>query len=215
MPKTIIYEPMTTITNVLIAIIALYYARELTAIYFHQLLNVQYHWIWTFRILALGAFLGAISHGIGPYLSPVLQDLVWKFTTYSIGIMSYFMVLTMLHHLFDYPVVLRWRWILIALIIIYLTIVTINDNFINVIRFYVPLMVIVVIGLFYTWLTVNADGTDMIILGILISFIAAGVQQSRIVLHEHMNYNDIAHFIQIVAMWYFYRGSLILKDNVL
>jgi len=148
MPKTIIYEPMTTITDVLIAIIALYYARELTAIYLHQLLNVQYHWIWTFRMLALGAFLGAISHGIGPYLSPVLQDSVWKFTTYSIGIMSYFMVLTMLHHLFDYPVVLRWRWILIALIIIYLTIVTINDNFINVIRFYVPLMVIVVIGLF-------------------------------------------------------------------
>ena len=215
MPKTIIYEPMTTITDVLIAIIALYYARELTAIYLHQLLNVQYHWIWTFRMLALGAFLGAISHGIGPYLSPVLQDLVWKFTTYSIGIMSYFMVLTMLHHLFDYPVVLRWRWILIALIIIYLTIVTINDNFINVIRFYVPLMVIVVIGLLYTWLTVNADGTDMIILGILISFIAAGVQHSRIVLQENMNYNDIAHFIQIVAMWYFYRGSLILKDNVL
>ena len=215
MPKTIIYEPMTTITDVLIAIIALYYSRELTAIYLHQLLNVQYHWIWTFRMLALGAFLGAISHGIGPYLSPVLQDSVWKFTTYSIGIMSYFMVLTMLHHLFDYPVVLRLRWILIALIIIYLAIVTINDNFINVIRFYVPLLVIVVFGLLYTWLTVSADGTNIIILGILISFIAASVQQSRIVFHEHLNYNDIAHFIQMVAMWCFYRGSLVLKDSVL
>jgi len=129
--------------------------------------------------------------------------------------MSYFMVLTMLHHLFDYPVVLRLRWILIALIIIYLAVVTINDNFINVIRFYVPLMVMVVLGLLYTWLTLNADGTSMIILGILISFIAAGVQQSGIVLHEHMNYNDIAHFIQMVAMWCFYRGSLVLKDSVL
>ena len=215
MPKTIIYEPMTTITDILIAIVALYYSRELTVLYLHQLLNVQYHWIWTFRMLSLGALLGAISHGIGPHFSPTLRDLVWKFTTYSIGIMSYFMVLTMLHNLFDYPVVLRWRWILIALIIIYLTIVTINDNFINVIRFYVPLMIIVVIGLLYTLLTVNAEGTNMIILGILISFIAAGVQQSRIVLHEHMNYNDIAHFIQMVAMWCFYRGSLVLKDNVL
>ena len=215
MPKTIIYEPMTTITDVLIAIIALYYSRELTAIYLHQLLNVQYHWIWTFRMLALGAFLGAISHGIGPYLSPLIRDSIWKFTTYCIGIMSYFMVLTMLHHLFDYPVVLRLRWILIALIVIYLTIVTINDNFINVIRFYVPLMVIVVFGLLYTWLTVSADGTNIIILGILISFIAASVQQSRIVFHEHLNYNDIAHFIQMVAMWCFYRGSLVLKDSVL
>jgi hypothetical protein len=215
MPKTIIYEPMTTITDVLIAIIALYYSRELTAIYLHQLLNVQYHWIWTFRMLALGAFLGAISHGIGPYLSPLIRDSIWKFTTYCIGIMSYFMVLTMLHHLFDYPVVLRLRWILIALIIIYLAIVTINDNFINVIRFYVPLLVIVVFGLLYTWLTVSADGTNIIILGILISFIAASVQQSRIVFHEHLNYNDIAHFIQMVAMWCFYRGSLVLKDSVL
>ena len=181
----------------------------------HQLLNVQYHWIWTFRMLSLGALLGAISHGIGPYFNPVVGDLVWKFTTYSIGIMSYFMVLTMLHHLFDYPVVLRLRWILIALIIIYLAIVTINDNFINVIRFYVPLLVIVVFGLLYTWLTVSADGTNIIILGILISFIAASVQQSRIVFHEHLNYNDIAHFIQMVAMWCFYRGSLVLKDSVL
>ena len=215
MPKTIIYEPMTTITDILIAIIALYYSRELTAIYLHQLLNVQYHLIWTFRMLSFGALLGAISHGIGPYFHPIVGDLVWKFTTYSIGIMSYFMVLTMLHHLFDYPVVLRLRWILIALIIIYLAVVTINDNFINVIRFYVPLMVMVVLGLLYTWLTGNADGTSMIILGILISFIAAGVQQSGIVLHEHMNYNDIAHFIQMVAMWCFYRGSLVLKDSVL
>jgi hypothetical protein len=215
MTKMIIYEPMTTITDVLIAIIALYYSRELTAIYLHQLLNVQYHWIWTFRMLALGAFLGAISHGIGPYLSPLIRDSIWKFTTYCIGIMSYFMVLTMLHHLFDYPVVLRLRWILIALIIIYLAIVTINDNFINVIRFYVPLLVIVVFGLLYTWLTVSADGTNIIILGILISFIAASVQQSRIVFHEHLNYNDIAHFIQMVAMWCFYRGSLVLKDSVL
>jgi hypothetical protein len=71
------------------------------------------------------------------------------------------------------------------------------------------------LGLLYAWLTGNADGTSMIILGILISFIAAGVQQSGIVLHEHMNYNDIAHFIQMVAMWCFYRGSLVLKDSVL
>ena len=71
MAKTIIYEPMTTITDIIIAIFALYYSRELTALYLHQFLNVQYHWIWTFRMLALGALLGAISHGIGPYLSPI------------------------------------------------------------------------------------------------------------------------------------------------
>ena len=180
MAKTILYEPMTTITDVVIAVFALYYSKELTTIYLTQLLNVQYHWIWTFRMLALGALLGAISHGIGPHFSPALRDLVWKFTTYSIGIMSYFMVLTMLHHLFEYQIVLRLRWVLVALIIIYIAVVTINDDFINVIRFYVPLMILVIAGLLYTWLTINSDGTNMIILGILFTFIGAGVQQSGI-----------------------------------
>ena len=215
MAKTILYEPMTTITDVVIAVFALYYSKELTTIYLTQLLNVQYHWIWTFRMLALGALLGAISHGIGPHFSPALRDLVWKFTTYSIGIMSYFMVLTMLHHLFEYQIVLRLRWVLVALIIIYIAVVSINDDFINVIRFYVPLMILVIAGLLYTWLTINSDGTNMIILGILFTFIGAGVQQSGILLHEHMNHNDIAHFIQMVAMWCFYQGSLVLKDSVL
>ena len=55
----------------------------------------------------------------------------------------------------------------------------------------------------------------MIILGIIISFVAAGVQQSGIALHEHMNYNDIAHFVQMVAMWCFYQGSIVLQDGII
>ena len=55
----------------------------------------------------------------------------------------------------------------------------------------------------------------MIISGIFISFIAGGVQQSGILLHKHMNYNDITHFIQMFAIWYFYRGSLVLKDAII
>ena len=86
MIKTIIYEPMTTITDLIIAFIAFYYSRELTSIYINQLLNVQYYWIWTFRMLAFGALLGALSHGIGPYCSETIANLIWKFTTFSIGV---------------------------------------------------------------------------------------------------------------------------------
>jgi hypothetical protein len=113
MVKTIIYEPMTTITDLIIAIIAFYYSSELTSIYINQLLNVQYHWIWTFRMLSLGAFLGALSHGVGPYCSASIANIIWKFATYSIGIMSYCMFLSMLHHLFEYQLVIRLRWVLL------------------------------------------------------------------------------------------------------
>ena len=214
MIKTIIYEPMTTITDLLIAVIAFYYSKELTSIYINQLLNVQYHWIWTFRMLGLGAFLGALSHGIGPYCSVPIANMIWKFTTYSIGIMSYFMFLGMLHHLFEYDLAIRLKWVMMLFLVIYLYFMTRNDDFLYVILFYVPLMIIVLIGFMYSYINFNSDGSTMLMMGVLISFIGAGVQQSGIALHEHMNYNDIAHIIQMVALWYFYQGSMVLKDGV-
>ena len=77
-------------------------------------------------MLGLGAFLGSISHGIGPYLSAPFANMIWKFTTYSIGVMSYFMFLSMLHHLFEYQFVIQLRWVLLCLIIIYLFIIYSN-----------------------------------------------------------------------------------------
>ena len=193
MVKTIIYEPMTTITDLIIAFMAFYYARELTTIYINQLLNVQYHWIWTFRMLGLGALFGALSHGIGPYCSPLIAAIIWKFTTYSIGAMSYFMAMSMLHHLFEYDLAIRLKWVMMLFLVIYLYFMTRNDDFLYVILFYVPLMIIVLIGFMYSYINFNSDGSTMLMMGVLISFIGAGVQQSGIALHEHMNYNDIAH----------------------
>ena len=215
MVKTIIYEPMTTITDLIIAFMAFYYARELTTIYINQLLNVQYHWIWTFRMLGLGALFGALSHGIGPYCSPLIAAIIWKFTTYSIGAMSYFMAMSMLHHLFEYDLAIRLKWVMMLFLVIYLYFMTRNDDFLYVILFYVPLMIIVLIGFMYSYIKFNSDGSTMLMMGVLISFIGAGVQQSGIALHEHMNYNDIAHIIQMVALWYFYQGSLIVKDGII
>ena len=129
--------------------------------------------------------------------------------------MTYFIFMTMLYHLFEYQFVIKIRWVMLSFLVFYLLIVTRNDAFINVIKFYVPLMIIVIIGLLYSYVNFKSAGVNMIISGIFISFIAAGVQQSRIVLHKHMNYNDIAHFIQMFAIWYFYRGSLVLKDAII
>ena len=129
--------------------------------------------------------------------------------------MTYFIFMTMLYHLFEYQFVIKIRWVMLSFLVFYLLIVTRNDAFINVIKFYVPLMIIVIIGLLYSYVNFKSAGVNMIISGIFISFIAAGVQQSGIVLHKHMNYNDIAHFIQMFAIWYFYRGSLVLKDAII
>ena len=110
---------------------------------------------------------------------------------------------------------MRLKWIMMVFLVIYLFVMTSNDDFLYVVLFYVPLMTIVLIGFIYSYINFDSDGSTMLIMGVLISFIGAGVQQSGIVLHEHMNYNDMAHIIQMVALWYFYQGSLVMKDGII
>ncbi len=60
---------MTAVTDLMIAALALYIARELHAWHTIRLMNIHWHWGWAFYSLAVGAFMGAVSHGIGPHFS--------------------------------------------------------------------------------------------------------------------------------------------------
>jgi hypothetical protein len=44
--------------------------------------------------------------------------------------------------------------------------------------------------------------------GIAVSVVAAGVQRSRISLHPHFNHNDLFHVVQALAVWLLYRGAI-------
>ena len=46
-----------------------------------------------------------------------------------------------------------------------------------------------------------------------VSFAAAGVQVSGLDLHQHFNHNDLYHVIQLVGLYAFYRGGLMLTDR--
>ena len=42
---------------------------------------------------------------------------------------------------------------------------------------------------------------------VLISFAGAAIQRSGFTLHKNFNFNDIYHVIQMVGMYFFYRGA--------
>ena len=56
-------------------------------------------------------------------------------------------------------------------------------------------------------------GARSILAGLLLSFVAAGVQLSRLTLHAHFNHNDLYHVIQIGAIVLLYRGARRLRDR--
>lgn len=43
--------------------------------------------------------------------------------------------------------------------------------------------------------------------GIAVSVVAAGIQRSRISPHPHFNHNDLFHVVQAIAVWLLYRGA--------
>ncbi len=49
--------------------------------------------------------------------------------------------------------------------------------------------------------------------GMGISLLGLGIQQSDIVLHDHLNHNDLSHILLLGALYVFYRGSRLLQDR--
>ena len=48
--------------------------------------------------------------------------------------------------------------------------------------------------------------------GILVSLIAAALQQSGISIHSNFNHNDLMHVVQMGGVWLLYRGGSRLRD---
>ena len=48
--------------------------------------------------------------------------------------------------------------------------------------------------------------------GILVTAVGLLIQQSGWSIHEHFNHNDIYHLVQMVGIYFFYRGALLLHD---
>ena len=51
-------------------------------------------------------------------------------------------------------------------------------------------------------------GGRLLLGGIAVSVLAAGIQRSRISLHPHFNHNDLFHVVQALAVWLLYRGAV-------
>ena len=189
-------EPTTTITDYILA----------AETVFLGILLWRHHpfWALAFFALAIAAAAGGTYHGFIGALSASGARTIWKITLYSIGIATLLMLASTFRAYIHPP----WKQILIAIAVaqflFYVFVVTRNDDFRFVIYNYVPAMVaILVLAVIHKnlWL-VGA---------VLISFAGAVIQQSGIEIHRHFNFNDIYHVVQMVGMYFFYRGGRLLQ----
>ncbi len=207
-----IFEPMTAFTDGLIMLFSGYWAISLLTLSGQTGMNVQYYWGYSFGLIALGSFLGAISHGFGPNFPEHISKIIWKLTVASLGWTSFFLTIGSFYFIFPLTVIVWLRWIPIALLVAYHIVILYTDQFKVAIIFYAPSMVFACIAFGYGYLTFGLGSAGTVCLGVVISFIAAAVQMKGVTIHKHFNNNDLYHVIQLFALYVIYRGISNLGD---
>lgn len=170
-------------------------------------------WAALFVATSAASFLGGTYHGFTEELSATALALLWYFTTLAVGIASFcFLTATIMQHA---PARLRSILLLAAAVklVVYSVWMMSHDSFLFVIAEYGISLLIVLTVKVAAQIRGRDPSAKWIIAAIAVAMIAAGIQGSRIRLHEHFNHNDLYHLIQVVSLYLFYRGARLVGDG--
>lgn len=205
-------EPMTLLTDYLLAALVLVFALRLDPSGHPGQRSVRM-WSLAFYASASAAFTGGTYHGFHPYLPSLAAVLLWKVTVYAVGLASLFLFAGAVFSVLDGA----RRRVLIGLagvkFILYAAWMAVHDDFRYVIYDYAPTLLFVLLLQMAALWKRREESAPWIIAGIMVSFVGAGVQASGFAPHPHFNHNDLYHVIQMGAFWLLYRGGLLLRDR--
>ena len=207
-----IVEPATLITDYLLGTLSgvlgmrlLARSRLLTQV------SIRF-WALAFLAVAAASYAGGTFHGFRHEMGVNPAAMLWKATTISMGVASFFLLAAVLNAVFDGQV---RRWLIAAAVVklaIYVAWMLGHDEFRFVIYEYGSTLVIVFLLVFAGQTNGAAGHRGYIASGILVSIAAAVVQQSGIRLHQHFNHNDLMHVVQMGGVWLLYAGGARLRD---
>ncbi|MFA7536633.1 MAG: hypothetical protein WCY68_11125 [Desulfuromonadales bacterium] len=204
-----IHEPMTLLTDWLLAGVVLAFSVRLAGRSRDWSVRL---WATAFFASALAAIAGGAWHGFRPYLAFPADPLLWKLALNAIGLASFcLLAAAVFATLAGLP-----RNIALSVaagkFLIYAGWMVTHDAFRFVIYDYGSAMLTVLL-LQIPGLLRRRPAAGWIAGGILVSFVAAGVQATRLAPHPFFNHNDLYHIIQIGAFYLLYRGGRLLADR--
>jgi hypothetical protein len=170
-----------------------------------------------FIALGAAALLGAISHGFFPHqfapwydADTLVEELIWRGTMVSIGVAALaawaaaVRVLGVQHTAQNVLVTVG-----VSMFLTYvLWIIFVSDEFRYAILYYTPAAVFLGIALTLEWRRDRDPNIALGILGMALTFVAAGIQQAEISLHPlYFDYNALYHVVQGVGLFLIYRAA--------
>lgn len=198
-----IAEPMTMFTDYLLGAYTLYVAVQVLRLAKDN--ASQHLWGLSLLVAGVGTLIGGSMHGFRPMIGESAAVALWLMTLASGAIAAFFMLrATAADRLPKFRRIIDW----VAGVKLALTLGAnaIYANFAITILDYASAMLFVLAVYAWSWRRDGDKAARFICLGVMASFVAAGVQMTGITFHEYFNYNDLYHLTQIGAMYLFYRG---------
>lgn len=170
-------------------------------------------WAAGFACFGLASLAGGTVHGFATIFNEAILQSLWKGTTYAVGLASFFLLTGTLNTCIATSV--RRVAILIPYVqlIVYALWMATHDDFRYAIYDYAFTNLSIVVLQLHAGISRRAVSAPWLIGGVLVSFLAAGVQFNEIAPHQNFNHNDLYHVIQMAGMYLFYRGALVLVDR--
>lgn len=196
-----------TVTDYLITLISIGFVWNLAVSHEKKSATTPI-WILLFLSIGLSSLLGGTLHGFCFDETSLCNKILWTATLLSIGITTTACWILGGCYLLSSHQLSKWIVFVIGIYLIYsIIVIFFNNNFSIAIYNYLPAMIFLLIANIITFLKNKTSFCLWIITGIIISFIAAYVQQSRFSLHPiYFNYNSTYHVIQIIALFLIFKG---------
>ena len=208
-----ISEPATLVTDYLLALFTGALGRRLGSIAsaaellgFIDKARALRWWSVAFMATAVAGAAGGTVHGFQHEMPRVATKLLWLVTLESLVVAAFAVVSAAI-------VLGGWGW-RTRFIATFAAGVAFGSYGLWVIRNPVFLMAILAYGAAFAVLvgvrlfTRPLDlGGRLLLAGVVLSLIAAGIQQSGVAIHRYFNHNDLYHVVQAVAVWFLYLAA--------
>jgi hypothetical protein len=204
-----------TLTDYALALICSFFAYSFYSNQTKQKLQSRL-WCLFFASIAIGAFLGGTLHGFFSHDSTWVHQLIWSSTLLLIGVTaasSWLIGGLLLNKVSSFP---RWLCFAVITFLIYaFAVLFISQNFLLTILNYLPALVFLLIVVSIKYLKNKETYFLWIAIGILLSFLAAFVQQAQIGIHpDYFNHKSTFHLIEAIALCLiFYGGRALINDE--
>lgn len=172
-------------------------------------------WIVLFASIGAGALFGGTVHGFFLDEATLGHRVLWPATLIALGVTSLAMWFVGAIAGLREPRATWLRRAAVAALAVYAAVVIFVDSrFVVAIGMYLPATVFLLVTLIMLYARQRTRGLAIGIAGLLLTFVAAAVQQLRIAIHPvWFNHNALYHVIQGIALAMIYIGARSLTSS--